>query len=638
MFKKIIRSPYLYVILLSYYGVWLMWNAIKLPTHVPTGIISSLPEIGYNPANNILRFLLAILVPPLACLIVWMVINKKPKKLWDVYQRLHWIRITITVAVVTASVLLCVAIGIVQNSTNPANNPADTYGGPYSYALIDTFHEGETLGPAISYEQPNLAPYRDFVIVHGVFQDALRTVIAFKVFGTSIGAARAFAAILGIIAILAYYALLLVLFRGNIFKSAIALFVIALLMLPGGTLPIIGNYIYGVLFPFRDIATILFLITAIIGYRLIPKNHKKKLAAASLIIGFIVIAGFANSIDRAIFIAALSVVWLILAFIISAPKSFFKGIFLPYIVGAIIGIPVLGLALKWAFSDFISYLLTISKYKEYLDGVIFTRPNIPITIILLITAGIITAFGAVLINTLGKSAPKRASLKARLHTVRLRLVPLVQKHFITILLAATGLIFLRSAIGRSDPSHWVYSIQWLYLLLTYVGITYFYYIFKNKQKVINVIAVVLLGCCLIFYAFNVKTIDVKANTFPINIPDSDFMRPDYIQTADYLKQNLTGNESFVTLTSEGSWYYFVGKPSPIQYPIIWYAFTAPQREAIASQLDKGTNIKYVVTNNNWTTDFDYVPNPIRFPEVYAVFNKDYVPYIGFGQQTIWIRK
>ncbi|MDB5167024.1 MAG: hypothetical protein JWN26_169 [Candidatus Saccharibacteria bacterium] len=638
MFKKIIRTPYLYIIILSYYGVWLIWNAIKLPAHVPTGIISSLPELGYNPIDNILRFLLAILLPPLVCLIAWMIIHKQPKKLWDTYHRLRWIRVTLAAVVVTACVLLCVAMGIVQNSTNPANNPTDTYGGPYSYALIDTFHEGETLGPAISYEQPNLAPYRNFVIVHGVFQDALRTVIAFKLFGTSIGAARAFAVILGIIAVLAYYALLLVLFRGNIFKSAIALFILALLMLPLGTLPIIGNYIYGVLLPFRDIATILFLITAIIGFRLIPKNHKKKLAAASLIIGFIVIAGFANSIDRAIFIAALSVVWLILAYIISPAKSFLKAIFLPYVIGAVIGIPVVGLAIKWAFSDFINYLLTISKYKEYLDGTIFTRPNVPITIILLISAGIITAFGAVIINTLGKSAPKRTNLKTNLHALRIRIMPLVQKHSITILLAATGLIFLRSAVGRADPSHWVYSVQWLYLLLTYVGITYFYYIFKNKEKVINFVAVVLLGCFLIFYISGVKGIDIRTDTFPVNIPDSDFMRTDYIQTANYLKKNLKGNESFVTLTSEASWYYFVGKPSPIKYPVIWYAFTKDQRDIIASQLDKGTNIKYVVTNNNWTSDFDYVPNPTRFPEVYSVLDKDYVPFTGFGQQTVWIRK
>lgn len=638
MFKKIIQNPYLYVILISYYCVWLIWDAVKLPYHTPAGIISALPEISYNPTNNVLRFLLAVLVPPLACLIVWLLINKKPAKLWKSYSRLRLLRITLPAAIVAACLVLCVGLGIVQASTNPANTPVDTFGGPYSRALIDTFHEGETLGPAISYAKPNLAPYRDFVIVHGVFQDGLRTNIAFSLFGESIGASRAFATILTILVVIAYFLLLLVLFRNDIYKAVLGLCLLALLMQPLTTLPGIGSYIFGVNLPFRDIATIAFLIAAIVSLRLINGASKKKLAITSGIIGLIAVAGFANSIDRAMFIAVLSVVWLALAYIMAAPKQFLKNIFLPYIVGALVGIPILGMALKWAFIDFFDYLITMSKYKEYLDGIIFARPDLPINLILLTVAVLITIFGAVVLKALSGSTKKSANIKTNFNRIIARLRPLVQEHYVVILLLATAVFFLRSAIGRALSDHWIYSVQWLYLLLAFIGISYLFKVFKNKRVVINFVAVILLGALTLLYAHSVKQIDISQDAFPIHVQDKDLMRTDYIEAADYLKKNLKENESFVTLTSEASWYYFVGKPSPIKYPVIWYAFTKSQREVIAKQLDEGTNIKYVVTNNNWTNTFDYIPNDKRFPEVYKVFTDRYVPYKGFGQQTIWIRK
>jgi len=140
-----------------------------------------------------------------------------------------------------------------------------------------------------------------------------------------------------------------------------------------------------------------------------------------------------------------------------------------------------------------------------------------------------------------------------------------------------------------------------------------------------------------FFVSQVKHIDIHNDAFPIHVSDSVLVQTDYLQTARYLKLNLHGQDSFVTLTSEGIWYYLVNKPSPITYPIIWYAYTAPEREKIASQIQDNSHIKYIVTNNNWTSDFDYVPNPTRFPEVYQVLDKYYQPKIGFGGQTVWQR-
>ncbi|NTW61169.1 hypothetical protein HGB24_00590 [Candidatus Saccharibacteria bacterium] len=540
--------------------------------------------------------------------------------------------------VLAASIVLCVGMGIVQNSTNPKNTPAETYGGPYSHALVDTFHEGETLGPIISYRRPELAPYRDFVIVHGVFQDVLRTDIAFRLFGESIGSSRAFSTILTILGMISFFVLVLVLFQWNIFKSAITISFLSLFMIPNTAFPIISNDIFGVLLPFRDIATIIFLIVATIGLRAVKRNTEKTLVFASAVIGFIAVAGFANSIDRALYIAVLSIFWIILLYIINPAKSIIKNTLLPYAIGLLIGFPVLGIAIKWAYADFFSYLLTMSKYKEYLDGVILSRPNMAVSIILLSTSVILTYFGYRLINIFEKTKKKVASTGSKYSNLISKLSPLVSKNAIPIMLFATGLVFLRSAIGRALPDHWIYSVQWIYLFVAYVGVNYIFNAFKKKENILKFISLMILVSCLLVYGLLVKRIDIHNDTFPVGVPDTSLMRTDYIQTADFLKNNLKENETFVTLTSEASWYYFVGKPSPIKYPVIWYAFTKEERLKIADSINTNSNIKYIITNNNWTSNFDYVPNETRFPEVYSVLYDKYIQFTGFGQQTIWIRK
>ncbi len=631
----VLRSAYTYIFLLTFYGVWLCWGAIQLPYRDHAGIISYLPTIQYNPTSNILRFLFAVLLPPLACFGFWLLVNAKSLQKLTKNKRLIFSgKIILTLA----CLLLCVGMGIYQNSTNPANNPVGTYGEPYKYALVDTFHEGETLAPALAYQQPNLKPYRDFVPIHGVFQDTLRTVLAFKFFGQSIGASRAFTTILIIITYMLYFLLLLVIFKGNLLKSALGLSLIglALLSLPG--LGLLNKIFIPVQFPFRDIPTILFLISAITGIRYWRRKRFALFALCSFAIGFIVMTTYAVSIDRAFYITFLSLGWLLMLLILSPFRSFLKYTVAPYIFGLIVGIPVLGLALKWAFRDFIVYTLTMSRYKEYLDGIIFKQPNMSVSILLLIMSVGVFIGGSYLVKIWSEKKLSTKNWSARIAALRDNTADLIQKHYIVILLFVTAAVFLRSAIGRSDVSHFAYTVQWTYLLLSVLLVNY---LFSSKLKLgtaINYLTILLLGIVLLAFSIQVKKIDIAHDAFPIHLKDSEIVRPDYLETAAFLKQNMHGSDTFVTLTSEGIWYYLADKPSPIRYFIIWYAYTGAQRQEIAGQLNSMDNVKYVVTNNNWTSNFDFVPNPQRFPEVYSVLNEKYEPLTGFGQQTVWVRK
>lgn len=638
--KALFSTPYPYIFLLTYGGVWAIWDSIKLPFSNPADVISFLPSIGFNPSNNLLRFAFAVLLPPLACLAYWLIMRHQAS-LQKRYDQSKFSRYALRGGVMGLCILLAISMGIIQSSTNPANNQPVTQaqGGTYTHALVDTFHEGETLGPAISYSDPSKLPYRDFVIVHGVFQDSVRTVIAFKLFGKTVGASRTMASILTIAAFMLLFVLLLVLFRGSIVRSAIGMVAFGLLVLPAAIIPLWREYILGVQLPFRDIATMLFLLCATIGARYYLKQKYRQAGIMTGIVGFVAVAGFANSLDRALYVLALALVWLGMLFIMKPGHIFLKNVLPWFAGGAIAGLAVLLWALKGHLVYFWNYVSDIISYKEFLDGVPFSQPGASVSILLLVLSATIAAVIFWAARELTRPAiAKKRTVPAKLKAAWPALQKIVQEHHTLILLGITALFFMRSALGRALLDHFMYSVQWLYLFIIYGVLAYAYPLRKKMSLTVAFIAVSALLLTTVIYGVLVKKTDVAADTFPINVTDQQVVRKDYLQAADYIKKNLSGDESFVTLTSEGIWYYLVDKPSPIQYPIIWYAFTKQERVELAKSIDHNDKIKYIVTNDHWTMNFDYIPNQQRFPELYKVLQEQYEPQTGFGSQTIWAKK
>lgn len=635
--KDVLKSPYPYIFLFTFAAVWVVWEQIKLPFSNPAEVVSYLPTIGYNPMSNMLRFAAAVLLPPLACLVYWWAVRRQ--KDWSKrLQRSARLRYSLAGIVVALGVLLSLGMAIVHGSTNPGNNPVDPYSASYRYAQVDTFHEGETLGPAISYADPSLKPYKDFVVIHGVLQDPLRTVWAFKLFGQSIGASRAMAVVLLMATFVLFYFLLVLLFKGDLVRSSLGVLVFAALTLPPATIPYWRDYIIGIQLPFRDIATILFIACAVAAFRLYLNKRRRWAAAMSAGVGFLAVAGFANSLDRALYVAILSVVWLVMMLAITGRKNYLKGVLSWFGLGAVAGFGVLYLALKGEFVDFIRYIADITKHKELLDGMPFARPGPEISLVLLVVAAFISLTLFWLVHNLSGPLSGRKSLGEKTRKVVAVLQKVIIEHHTLILLGITALIFMRSALGRAMIDHFFYAVQWTWLFLIYFVLAYVFPLRKKIGFAASFLAMAGLLLMTAVYAAQVKSIDIAADTFPVNVKDKDLVRPDYLETANFLKQNLRGEETFMTLTSEGIWYYLVGKPSPVQYPIIWYAFTKPERTQLARDLEQNENIKYLVTNHQWTTNFDYVPNEQRFPELYQVVYQLYEPHVGFGDQTIWIRK
>ena len=170
------------------------WNKIKLPFQNPWDLIGPLTIIKFNPANNLIRFINFILSPVLILIAFYFL---KTKKTNDYCFRKNERSIKIqkenSLTFSTFQKIFFCSIIIFFSIIVAMNIP--TY---HSSGLFDTFHEGESIGSSISY-LAGKSPYKDYLFCHGLFQDPLRSVIAFKIFGKSIGAVRTLESIIKII-------------------------------------------------------------------------------------------------------------------------------------------------------------------------------------------------------------------------------------------------------------------------------------------------------------------------------------------------------------------------------------------------------------------------------------------------------
>ncbi len=171
-------------------------------------------------------------------------------------------------------------------TTNVAGDPS-----------LDTFHEGESLGPAAP-QLRGQAPYHDIMVTHGPFQDPLRSLLAFRLFGKSIGAERTVQSLLKVLEFALIGVLVVVLLTEDLLAAMLALAVLlALHIWP--VLNASGDQLgYAARAIQRDITTCLFLMAIIALYRHRRTGGSGLLAAWAA--SFVAVGAFAYSTERGI--------------------------------------------------------------------------------------------------------------------------------------------------------------------------------------------------------------------------------------------------------------------------------------------------------------------------------------------------
>jgi len=589
----------------------LLWNRISLPFENPWGVTGLFTLIQYNPANNILRFIVFI-ISPFFLLSIFYLLSRGRLRESTFPAPAAETPAAAQKGVLAFLVLMLFSVIVALN-----------YPERGLYERVDTFHEGESLGTAVSHEA-GLVPYKDFIFVHGAYQDPLRSIAAFKLFGRSIGAVRAFENLHELAAFVLLGLMSWRLFAGSFVFAFSALLISAVYIFVEPVPEFMPSLIL-----WRESLAFLFVLAALSLNARMRRGEKggAGLFAAGFFFSFIPIASFACSIDKAFYITA--------TFIALSPLLYFFSFrgcrtFLASIaVGAAAGAAVLVAVLGEGAGAFFEYVfLRLPRYKELMDGLVYPFKTPSAYLFLVLMAFNLFWIGMRFLREIGARGALGAGAFFRGNLIELTLLLL-------------SIFMMRSALGRADLPHIAYSACFTYLLSLYLlftgpGIRLFAR--PAFRQAVNRGSAALAALLIAFGIYRIQSQDLLNRNFPYHVSDSELIPPNYKAAISFLKENLGPNEHFFTMTSEAAWYYFVNRPSPTRFPVVWFAMPRFYQQEIIEDLEE-KRVKYIImSNSNWSNKIDKISSKSRLPIVRDYIYANYTVLGMIDDHEIWVRK
>lgn len=599
------------------FGIGLLFvDQIKLPFSNPWNIKGPLAAKAYNPNNDVVRFLFLVFLPSICLTLCSM--NKKQRtflaRKFEPPPSFNLKEKKSTPFNLLLILLLLVALFFSTGNT-------------YRDFPLDTFHEGETLGPAIDYVHGKI-PYKETVFIHGPFSDPLRAVLAFKLFGQSIGALRTLDAVLGIIMPFTFLIMLFFLFARNIPYTALAfsLFLLINHFRPLGILLTIGPC---------NIPLLLFImIAAMMRDKISFHGHLKHPPHGLLFFfTFFPTLAFSCSIDRGLFLVTAATLSLCgIYFLLMRGCRSIKGI-MSILGGYTAGVVVFGFAIKGAYASSVSYISTLLQYEGLFNGFIYPYRDIRFLVPVIVVAGFLFWLMARLISDWATNwVTKGVGFK---ETVR----HFFASHFMEIVLLLLVGCYYRRALGRSDLAHLSGVLTPMFILGVLIASRHYLlpYLQHNglHRKLLPPLSVLLIGGYLVFALPGTNW--ARFYRFPLDLPDAAFIPQSYVETAEYLKERLKAEDRFLTLTSEAGWYYFLDTPCPSRFNVIYQAMPPFYQDEIISDLKK--NVKYVLyKNDHWANAPEGYGVQDRISRVTNYIEEHFTFHKKIGSNELWIRK
>jgi len=212
-----------------------------------------------------------------------------------------------------------------------------------------------------------------------------------------------------------------------------------------------------------------------------------------------------------------------------------------------------------------------------------------------------------------------------------------KKYLIEFCLLLLSVFFFRSALGRVDWGHFIYSSPLTYILSLYILFKQYLYRFLSKSGIKYIVVGLIVVFSYLFSYASYKLI-ITNKTASLKIDDSQLIPENYKATISYLKNNLGSQENFFTMTSEASWYYFIDKVCPTRFPVVWFAAPYFYQEEIVKDLQKN-NVKFILYKNDmWSNAMDGIDNETRFPIIMTYLKQNYVFHIKIDDNEIWINR
>lgn len=616
------------------------WNKIELPFQNPWGVTGLLTKIRYNPGNDLIRFAVFILFPILILSVVYLLNIKKFRDIcFGRYS--NNFRCSISTELPSLAGKILAVILVIFTILVAFYHP--TY---HSAGRFDTYHEGETLGASVSYIDGKI-PYKDFLFTHGIYQDPLRSIIAFKLFGRSIGSARTLQSIVKILTYLLLSVFLIKIYNGN-YSYCFATLIIFILLherirfaiafIPQFIPTLYAGFQVHVpqltLIVARDITTFSFLITIPLLQKFIVcrETDVKKFFVINFVFSFIPLASFGYSIDRGFYLFAVYLIVSPLLYFFFFRRSIFR---IRYLISSFLGLSsamvLLVLLLRGGFVEFFKFtFLVMPRYKELMDGKVYPIHDVWfLAICILIAANLYWVILKLIKEFYLNSGELVLSIKN-----------FMEKYLIEFCLLLLSIFTFRSALGRSDWEHVAYNSFTTYILSAYIFIKYYLHSILHRyrlNRLFTYFLVFLIISISSLYIYRIYDENLVVENFPFKIRDSEFIPANYKAAISFLKNNLNDEDKFVTMTSEASWYYFIDRPCPIRFPIVWFATPYFYQNEMVEGLQK-SNVKFILYKNGGKPNrIDGFDNEIRLPIVIDYIKKNYVFFKKIDDNEIWIK-
>lgn len=597
-------------------------TAIRIPVRNPRQVVGFLVDLNCSPFNNIVRFVLVVGLPLAAALLALRVgrrdagesggepredgAGEQPEgaeRTQDVAGRAPRSR---DPRLLGAAFAVALATWLVV--------PTPGASGP-----LDTFHEGEALGAATSWIHGGV-PYRDFLPIHGLFEDPLRVVSAWELFGRSVGAFRTFESLRSllawILALLLVHRLTCGSAQGTLL-GMLALFVVC-------ALPRLHPDVEGNLVALwnRDLLPLIFLL--LVG-RLARGEAARPGRGALLgaLLAAVPTVAFAVSVDRAIY---LSTAWLLLVpvtwlFVISRTPSrwaFPAG----SLAGGAAGLAVVAAALGEGRGPFVRYVFgELPAVKDLMDGQVYPldRPRFLLPLVALAIAGVVFLAGAL---------------------VRRRAERWIADHGLDLATLLLALFSFRNVLNRADATHLAYSTPllaiWLAARFGRWGATECDAspLRRLASRLVPVATTVVLLATIAHVAIR----PVLSSKFPLGKGDEEFLDAETRRTLGFLRQQPIEAGRFYTMTSEAAWYYLLDAPPPTRFQLSWFAVTPEWEEELLGDLSRG-RIEWVLrSNGHWGNAIDGIGNERRVPRLLHWLDREFEPAWSDGTSEVWRRR
>lgn len=605
---------------------------VALPFSNPEGIVGTLTVIQYNPLNNIVRFLLITLFPTAALAALFFIGRRKlaswlfppPSQVSDEPRAASWRPLAFPMLIITT-----VLLGLNARSY-------------YSVGEFEPFEEGQPLSAGVSYLSGGI-PYRDFLLMHGLYDEPLRVAVSFKLFGPSVGAMRTLQSINKLITFgfLAWF--LVRLFRGNAAYVFFVLFVFFWLR-PVDQFGVNRagiTQLPSVLIVPRDMALFAFLGTLTFLADKIRRTDSadKRIFWIAAIWSALPGLGYIHSIERGMY--------LFVAFVILMSACYF--LFFrrgpaarPFLAGCAIGFSLPALLftylIRGAFAELIRFTALLGSNAVQLQfGNVYPVLDTPFILI-----GLMMAFSCFWIfrkffmhwrSENGIAAGLRAFMR---------------NYFMESALLLISMLFYKNALGRTDWVHVGYVLPIPTILFLFIVIRHAFVPLSQSLRVGRFSGLKTAFTALFWISIAVQSVFVLnsvwrngalSENFPLARDDSHYLPERWKPVVSFLRENLSPEESFYTLSDELSIYYFVGKASPVRFPLLDMVVKDEQyQQDIIADLE-AHNVKYVYADTkSYYFAIDGFSNEVRAPLVFDYVRAHFQQHLDIDGQLIFVRK